>query len=279
MATNEFREYENGVADILASIVGDAAIVERNVRLPSKSRVRPRQIDVFVSGTVFNMPDTCLVVDCKCWKTAVDATQVEAFVGLVDDVGANMGLLVSAAGASEGAVNRAQSLRGIRVKPLSVTELARWRPQGTVSDVIELPLADLERAAKSLREAGFRVHLREDEPAAPQQVRIDIFRHYGITNPSADIQRRQLDQVDAVFAKLGVPHRLVSHGFSITGGTPRHRWTDVRLPGGRILKVSAATEAELEDNLLRMAQGFHIPRSLLTVDRPEDWPVPAGFPF
>jgi hypothetical protein len=106
-----------------------------------------------------------------------------------------------------------------------------------------------------------------------------IFRHYGTTSPSADVQRRHLDHIDAVFTKLGVPHRIVSYGFSITGGTPRHRWIDIRLPDGRIIKVSATTEAELEDNLVRMAEGFQIPRSLLTVDRPEGWPVPVGFPF
>jgi hypothetical protein len=204
---------------------------------------------------------------------------VEAFMGLVDDVGGNLGLLVSAAGASDGANARALAARGIRIRALSVAELASWRPVGTFSAIVELPPAGLERAAKSLRKAGFRVHPREDEPIAPGQVHIDIFRHYGTTNPSAGIQRRHLDRIETVFAKLGIPQRLVSHGFSITGGTPRHRWIDVHLPGGRIIKVSATSEAELEDNLIRMSEGFRIPRSLITVDRPDGWPLPVGFPF
>lgn len=41
VATSEFREYEKGVADVLASVVGESATVQRNVRLPSSSGVRP----------------------------------------------------------------------------------------------------------------------------------------------------------------------------------------------------------------------------------------------
>lgn len=129
-SASDFREYENGVADILASVVGEDAEVTRNVRLPSKSGVRPRQVDVLVTGTVFGFPGTRLIVDCKRRKRALDAPDVEAFVGLIDDVGGNMGLLVSASGAGDGAVNRALSLRGIRVKALSVAELARWATRG-----------------------------------------------------------------------------------------------------------------------------------------------------
>jgi hypothetical protein len=215
---------------------GDPRGLGRLERLPSKSGVRPRQIDIVATGTVFGIPDTRLIVDCKRRERALDAPDVEAFVGLIDDVGGNMGLL-------------------------------------------ELPIGDLERAAKSLREAGFRVHRKEDEATAPQQVRIDVFRHYGTTNPSADIQRSQLDRADAVFAKLGVSYRLVSHGLSISGGTPRHRWIDLHFPGGGILKALAATETELEAQVARYAEDLGIPRSSIVIDRPENWPLPVGFPF
>lgn len=277
MATSEFREYENGVADVLASVVGESGTVQRNVRLPSHAGVRPRQIDVLVTGNIFRVTGTRLIVDCKRWNKRIDAPDVEAFAGLVVDVGADMGILVSAAGAYEGAVNRARTIRGIRIKPLSVAELTSWRPAGTVFQVIEIPGTDAERATRSLREAGLRVTVKEHEA---QQVRIEVFRHYGTTNPSGDLQRAQHNLTDKTLAKLGIPHRSASNGITISGGTAGHRWLDIHLPGGaNVLKVSAVTEAELENQVVILARELGIPPALLTVDRPDGWPLSAAFPF
>jgi hypothetical protein len=149
VATSEFREYENGVADVLASVVGAAGTVQRNVRLPSSSGVRPRQVDVLVTAS-----------------------------------------------------------------------------------------------------------------------------------PSGDQQRSQQELVRATLAKLGIPHTPVSNGWTFSGGTPRHRWLEVRLPRNPyILRVSAADEAELEGQLLGLASDFGVPRDRLTVDRPAGWPLAAAFPF
>jgi Restriction endonuclease len=277
MASSEFREYENGVADVLASVVGTSGVVERNVRLPSHTGVRPRQIDVLVTGSILGLTDARLIVDCKRWNRPVDAPDVEAFAGLLADVGADMGILVSAAGASEGAVNRARAIRGLRIKPLSLAELASWRPAGTAVQKIEIPGVDAEHAAKSLREAGLRVLVKKGEA---QQVCIEVFRHYGVTGPSGDLQRAQHDLADKILTKLGIPQRSVSSGITISGGTPNHRWLDVHLPGSAgVLKVSAATEAELESHLGRLVRDLGIPRARLTVDRPDGWPVTAAFPF
>ena len=106
-STGSFREYENGVADVLASVVGEVGTVQRNVKLPSRSGGRRRQIDVLVEGNIFGLTNASLIVDCKRWKQAIDIADVERFIGLVEDVGADMGMLVSAAGASDGAMNRA----------------------------------------------------------------------------------------------------------------------------------------------------------------------------
>lgn len=277
MASSEFREYENGVADVLTSVVGESGTVQRNVRLPSHAGVRPRQIDVLVTGNIFGLTDARLIVDCKRWNRPIDAPDVETFAGLLVDVGADMGILVSAAGAYEGAVNRARAIRGIRIKPLSAAELASWRPVGTVFQEIAIPSADAERATRPLRETGLRVTVKEHDT---RQVCIEVFRHYGTTNPSGDLQRAQHELVDKTLAKLGIPHRSVSNGITISGGTPGHRWLAVHLPGGAdVLKVSAATEAELETQVVILARSLGIPPALLTVDRPDGWPPSAGFPF
>jgi hypothetical protein len=54
----------------------------------------------------------------------------------------------------------------------------------------------------------------------------------------------------------------------------------VRLPGTSfVMKVLAATEAELEEGAERFAQGFFIPRELLVADLSEGWPFDRAFPF
>ena len=157
MASSEFREYENGVADVLASMVGERGVVRRNEMLPTRDGKRRRQIDVLVAGTILGLTDARLIVDCKRWKTRIDAGDVDMFIGLVEDVGAVLGILVSAVGATSGAAERAEGARGVRIKPLSIVELNRWRPGGTVFESFEIDPSDLELAAKHLREAGLRV--------------------------------------------------------------------------------------------------------------------------
>ena len=180
--------------------------------------------------------------------------------------------------ASPEARSRGQRTKAaIWVKPLTVTQLAAWRPSGTLFHVIEIPPADLERTTKSLREAGLRVR---PKVASAEQVQVEAFRHYGTTSPSADVQRGQAELADTTLTKLQIPHRMVSHGFTIGGGTPRHRWIAVQLPGSLgVLNVSAASEAELEDHMIRLARDLGMPRDMLTVEHPDGWPLVATFPI
>lgn len=276
MADSEFREYENGVADVLAAVVGEAGVVRRNVRLASGSGGRRRQIDVVVEGNIFGVTDGRLIADCKRWKKVIDKADVEAFIGLVEDVGADMGILVSAAGASDGAAGRARTARGVRIKPLSVAELNAWRSAGTVFKIVEINPADLERAAKALREAGLRVMVKESDSSL---VRIEVFRHHGTANPSGEIQRAQHELTEATLAKHTIPYTSPGHGLIFSGGTPNHRWIDVRVAGNPFLKVLAADEVELGVEMERLAVQFGVPKELLAAERPEGWPFDRAFPF
>lgn len=277
MASSEFREYENGVADVLASVVGEGGIVRRNVRLATCSGVRRRQIDVLVEGNIFGLTDARIIVDCKRWKTAIDVGDVDKFIGMVEDVGAVMGILVSAVGATSGAVERAEGARGVRIKPLSIAELNSWRPAGTVFKTLEIDPADLEAAAGSLRAAGLRVAVKE---AGADYTRIEAFRHHGTANPSGELQREQHDLADAVLNKRGIAYKSLGQGITVSGGTPNHRWIDVHLgEGGYVMKVLAASEAELDRELGRLTSELGIPRSVMVVDRPEGWPFASAFPF
>lgn len=62
-------EYENGVADVIAHIAGDAAKVDLNVRMIRRKSSNQRQIDVRVTGSIFGYGDATMVVDCKRYKS------------------------------------------------------------------------------------------------------------------------------------------------------------------------------------------------------------------
>lgn len=273
---SEFREYENGVADVLASISGETARVRRNIRLPSRSGGKPRQIDVYVEGDFLGLTHARMIVDTKHWKTAIDVKDVESFLGLLDDVGADIGMIVSSAGASKGAIARAEAARGVRVKALSIDELRSWRPVGTVSRVVEIPRADLDAATKALRNAGLRVNVNAVDE---EHARIEVFRHHGVKNPPGEIQQAQHDLMDTTLGKLHIAQKEISRGVTMGGGTPNHRFITVRFMGGPPIKVLAATEEELASNLEMMSSQLGIPSGLLTVERPDGWPFSSAFPF
>jgi hypothetical protein len=129
------EDYENGVADLLAEKFGRQGIVERNVRLPSRSGARPRQIDVLVRLPLADFDDALMVVDCKRYGRKVNVKDVEAFIGLVNDVGAPMGLMVTTEGFTRGAIGRVSAERGIRVQVVGVEDLPRWEPPLVLCDL------------------------------------------------------------------------------------------------------------------------------------------------
>lgn len=160
---------------------------------------------------------------------------------------------------------------------MSITELNSWRPAGTVFRTLEIDPSDLESAAKHLREAGQRVAVKEVEADC---TRIEAFRHHGTATPSAELQREQYDLADAVLNKHGIAFKLLGQGITISGGTPNHRWIEVHLgKGGYVMKVLAASEADLDTELQRLTIQLGIPRAAIVVERPEGSPFANGFPF
>jgi hypothetical protein len=121
-------DYEDGVAALLAAKFEGHGTIERNASLPGRSGGRARQIDVLIRLALPDMDEELMVVDCKRYGSKVDIKDVEAFIGLVEDVGAAMGLLVTTEGYTAGAVARAAFTRGIRVQVIRVEDLPGWEP-------------------------------------------------------------------------------------------------------------------------------------------------------
>jgi hypothetical protein len=119
-----WRQYEDQIFDRLQEKAGDDAVVEPNQKLPGRLSAVPRQIDIVVRGSFAGLPEMLVVVDCKCWARPVTVTDVEKLVGLVEDVDASMGVLITNAGASKAAFRRGG--RSVQVEVVPFDDLARW---------------------------------------------------------------------------------------------------------------------------------------------------------
>jgi hypothetical protein len=136
------EDYEDGVAELMAEKFSGRGAVERDVRLPSRSGGRDRQIDVLVRMPLADLGEELMVVDCKRYGSKVDIKDVEAFIGMVEDVGAAMGLLVTTEGYTAGAIARAKAERGIHVQVVRVEDLPAWSPPLIVCDLCADAIAE-----------------------------------------------------------------------------------------------------------------------------------------
>jgi DNA-binding PadR family transcriptional regulator len=277
-------DYENGVADVVGFLAGESANVIRNAKLPGRLSNASRQIDVLLRGRIFGLANATMVVECKRWGKAIDVADAGTFLDMVDDVGADFGLLVTTVGASKAARERVSSARGAGVEMMTLEELNAWRPPGTFETLYRVPLARKAIVERELRRAGFRVMTGTEPRLADNEVGLKVFRHYGTTRPSPDVQRGAWDEARKALEKVGIEMPdILSHGITSDGGTPAHRWLEVSVHGTPTgLKILAATEADAAEQLNSVRENFvqifGVPApDTLDVVRPEGWPVSSIF--
>jgi hypothetical protein len=275
-------EYENGVADVLGYLAGDAAAVERNVRMLGKKSGVSRQIDVKVTGALFGTENATMMVDCKRYSKKVSVERIDQFVGFVEDVGAEVGLLVSTIGMTPAAQQYAENVRGIRLATMTLDELAKWSPVGTEKYVYAVPVKRYLNTVRKVRRAGFRVREIPLAPSSEDVLAFEAFRYNGGGSNEARSKRRKVfeKKLAVAFREAGVkePQRL---SFSVIahGGTPAYRQLQVTVDGSPIddtLLVSS--EEEIAGFLDAEAFRLEVARERLDVIRPEIWPVPSIFP-
>lgn len=134
MAAPGWKLYERQIyRKLKAGVAKDAEVTfdEHGLqRLPGKWSGTDRQIDVIVRGTFAGLPEVqTMIVDCKLVARRLDVTHVEAFAGLLEDVGATLGLLITAEGFSEAAKRRAAGVRGMQLDVVELDELEKWIPR------------------------------------------------------------------------------------------------------------------------------------------------------
>jgi hypothetical protein len=269
----DYREYENGVADVLRFVAGDGAEVRRDVRVGGRRSGTDRQVDVLVRGILFGFPDATLAVDCKRWKKKLDVADVEAFIAVLDDLGVDLGMLMTTEGYTPAAKTRARNERGVRTEVLTLGELEQWCPRGTVHVGFRLPRERSEDARAALVRAGLRVRVDRRLEQGDDQMVLEAYSY-----AAADAEPRLGEVAEAALTEAGLPVDIAASGTTVGGGTPAHRWLEVS-DGGRPtgLKICVASQADVDQELGRLATEFAVAPQSLDVLRPPDWPVSGLF--
>lgn len=140
-----WRDYQDAVAQFFREL-GCEAAVDAQVRGARASH----KIDVWVTFRRFGL-DHGWVIECKDWKAPVPKEKVLALKGVVDDVGADRGILVSESGFQTGA-RQAASRTNITLLTLAeLRNLARADFLSELLEKIEWRMADLYQRFYGLR--------------------------------------------------------------------------------------------------------------------------------
>lgn len=107
-----WKQYEQEICDEFRLLFPDANILQ-NQRMHGRAGGM-RQIDVLIRERVAGRTVN-IVVDGKCFSRKVDVGVVESFAGLVRDVRADKGVIVTNVGYTDGALKRAQSEQGMEL--------------------------------------------------------------------------------------------------------------------------------------------------------------------
>ena len=126
-----WRHYETEVYEHLSDLFPGASIT-MDVQLPGHHSKCTRQIDVLIEDDVAGFPIS-IVVDAKDYARPLTVTQVDEFIGLLEDVNVKCGMLVTPIGYSKAARHRAHnSPSDIHLDVLSLAELRAWQGAGGI---------------------------------------------------------------------------------------------------------------------------------------------------
>ena len=117
------------------------AEVLHNVKLEGRRTGARRQIDVLVHEKI-GQYDINIVIDCKDYKHPADVKGVEEFAGLLDDVGAQKGVLVCPVGFTANAKTRAAGLQIDLYSPVD-TDPHKWQASPTIPALCDFRVAGI----------------------------------------------------------------------------------------------------------------------------------------
>jgi hypothetical protein len=121
-----WKDYENEIFEYFKTQYPTAEI-SHNVTVDGQFSKTKRQIDILIEDYVAGNRIR-IVVDGKFFTKNIDVKDVEMFIGMLNDCGANKGLLITQEGFSQAAINRAfYDLMDIELDILNFKDLHRFQ--------------------------------------------------------------------------------------------------------------------------------------------------------
>ena len=120
----DWEIYEDLVCDALRHEHPDLEI-ERNIHIVGHLSNQRRQIDIALKGSLAGH-DVFAVVDCKHYSRKLDVNDVGSFITLLDDVSADIGILVTEVGDSKAAKTLAKK-SSVKLDIRTLEELKIYR--------------------------------------------------------------------------------------------------------------------------------------------------------
>lgn len=126
-----WKKYEREIHDQLQEMYPSSEITH-NTTLPGRYSKTDRQIDILIidyaAGERFK-----IIIDGKYYSKKINVKEVEEFIGMMQDVGADKGLLITQKGYSQAALNRAHyDPSRIELDILNFLELKKFQAFGAI---------------------------------------------------------------------------------------------------------------------------------------------------
>jgi hypothetical protein len=102
----DWKLYEETILQHFQEVFPDYK-VEGNQKIVGINSKRSRQIDVLISGEIAGFPIN-IVIDCKHFSTKIDVKIVESFIGMLADIKASKGVIITNIGYTKAAIERAK---------------------------------------------------------------------------------------------------------------------------------------------------------------------------
>lgn len=137
----DWKQYETEIYEKLKSEFPEVNITFDGKILGHQSKVE-RQIDVLAIGKFLGQEIT-VAVECKYYSKKIDVKIVDGFIGFLEDVKADIGIIITNQGFSPAAKNRAEAKK-IRLEILTFEEFEEYDLAATMYEEIYEEEAGLE---------------------------------------------------------------------------------------------------------------------------------------
>lgn len=129
-----WKDYEEAVYEECERVYHFSNVeIIKDIHIIGKYSGVKRQIDVLIKLLENGKVKSTILVECKHYVTKINVKIVDSFIGCLEDVCADKGIIVSEKGFTKAAINRAHKGKDdIEVDVLSLGELQRFQAQGAL---------------------------------------------------------------------------------------------------------------------------------------------------